>query len=336
MRALTVTSPGRVALLERDDVVAGAEEVLLRPALVGVCGTDLDIIDGRIDPTYVRYPVVLGHEWSGVVLEAASELERGMHAVVEGVVPCGRCRQCAAGDTNRCQVYDEFGFVRDGAAADLLVAPPRLVHRLDAQVSAQSAALLEPAAVVLRALTRAEPKPGMRVLVVGDGTVALLVVRLLRLWSPSSVTVLGRRAAQETLAAAAGADAFVTDHRAAGTGFDLVVEAAGAAGAVAAALAAPARGGTVVLLGFPGQAVAVPVVVDDVVNGDLRVMGSFSYTTTAWAAVVDLLNSGRLDLGFLVTHRFDLDDWESAVDALRGNAVTGARGKVLLSVGGAW
>jgi L-iditol 2-dehydrogenase len=133
------------------------------------------------------------------------------------------------------------------------------------------------------------------------------------------------------LAATAGAARFETSPPAVGTGYDLVVEAAGSTSAVLTALAAARRGGSVVLIGLPphGDTAAVPV--DDLVNNDLTIRGSFGYTSTAWRDVVALLNSGRLRLDFLVTHRFGLRDWADALDALRGPV--SPRGKVMLTIG---
>ena len=119
--------------------------------------------------------------------------------------------------------------------------------------------------------------------------------------------------------------------RAAGTGYDLVVEAAGSTDAVLSALAAARRGGTVVLIGLPPHGATAAVPVDDVVNNDLIIRGSFSYTSAAWREVVTLLNAGLLDLGFLVTHRFPLTEWRAALDTLRGEA--SPRGKVMLTIG---
>jgi 2-desacetyl-2-hydroxyethyl bacteriochlorophyllide A dehydrogenase len=330
VRALTVRAPGDFGLETRPDPVPGVGEITIAPVAVGMCGTDLDIIDGAIDPAFVRYPIVLGHEWAGEVVDGDERTPAGTRVVVEGVVPCGHCTACLAGDTNRCENYDEFGFNRDGAAADLLIAPARVVHPLEPHVSFESGALVEPSAVVYRALDRAQPAPGSRVLVVGDGTVALLVARIARLWEPDSVVMLGARPAQKPLAEWAGVDLFTCDAREAGGGFDLVVEAAGAVEATAAALAAPKRGGAVVILGFPGPGVHLPLDVDDLVNGDITVSGSFSYTSAAWASVAEMLNAGRLDLGGLVTHRFALDAYADAVDALRNPS--GTRGKVLLEI----
>ena len=338
MRALVVRGNNQVALEEVPTPALEAGSVLVRPAMVGLCGTDLEIVDGRIDPAYVRLPLVIGHEWTGVVVDPGTARDApagGTRVVVEGIVPCRHCRACVAGNTNLCATYDEFGFVRSGAAADLIAVPVELIHEVAGSVSDESATLVEPASVVMRALQRAAPRPGMNVLVVGDGTVGLLAATLVQLWSPANVTMLGARPEQRSLAQAAGVDRFsstATAEVVTSSEFDLVIEAAGAPTAVSTALAAPARGGVVVLLGLAGHGVACPLLIDDVVNADITVMGSFSYTSTAWAQVVQLLNSGRMDFQFLVTHRYPLDKWANALDSLR--TPTGERGKVVLTLAG--
>jgi threonine dehydrogenase-like Zn-dependent dehydrogenase len=169
------------------------------------------------------------------------------------------------------------------------------------------------------------------VLVIGDGTIALLAVYLLRLWSPGEVVLLGRRAAQADLAVAAGAARFEITADAAGGNYDLVIEAAGAVTAAAVAVTAARRGGTILLLGLPPHGDAVALAVDDVVNNDLAILGSFSYSAAAWRDVVGLLNAGLITPGLLVTHRFGLADWQQAIACLR--AGDGPRGKVLLDMG---
>ncbi len=323
-----MTAPGEVILAERAAAVPADGEILIRPDLVGLCGTDLEIIDGRIDPAYIRYPIILGHEWTGIA--ATGSPLAGRRVVVQGIIGCGHCARCGSGLTNLCETYDEIGFTRDGAAVGQVAVPAALVHPLAAAVAAADAVLAEPSAVVYRALVRAGPVPGCRALVIGDGTVALLAVVLLGLWSPAETVMLGRRGGQAALASAAGAARFETDPAAAGTGFDLVVEAAGATDAVTAALAAPRRGGTVVLLGLPPHGETAALAVDDAVNGDLTIMASFGYTSSAWRDVVTLLNAGRLRPGFLISHRFALADFQQAIATLRSGQ--SPRGKVLLSI----
>jgi L-iditol 2-dehydrogenase len=326
--ALVVRAPGDVALETRPAPAARDGELLAEPDLIGLCGTDLEIIDGGVDPAYIRYPVVLGHEWTGIA--ATGSPLAGTRIVAEGVIGCARCARCAAGQTNLCETYDEIGFTRDGAAAGRIAVPAAQAHALAPSVAAVDAVLTEPAAVVFQALRRAGVTPGSRVLVIGDGTIALLAVTLLRLWSPAEVVLLGRRPAQAPLAATAGATRFETADAAAGTGYDLVLEGAGTTSAAAAAITAVRRGGTVVLLGLPPHGATFPLSVDDAVNNDLTILGSFSYSASAWRSVVTLLNAGQLRPGFLVTHRFPLAAWPDALAALRG--ADGPRGKVLLEI----
>ncbi len=331
--ALIVAGPGEVSLASRDLLTAGPGEVLVEPDLVGLCATDLEIIDGEIDPAFLRYPIALGHEWTGKI--APGSPLAGRRVVVEGIIGCGHCVRCAAGQTNLCLTYDEIGFTRDGAAASQIVVPEKHVHLLAEDVAAEDAVLIEPAAVVYRALARAGVTPGSRVLVAGDGTIALLAVMLLGLWSPAEIAVLGQRPDQAGLAATAGATSFsVTGAAGAGTetdgGFDLTVEAAGATAAAQTALRLVRRGGTVLLIGLPPHGETVPLAVDDVVNNDLAILGSFGYTSEAWRAVVTLLNSGRLRPSALVTHRYPMGSWEQAIATLRG--APGPRGKVLLQI----
>jgi 2-desacetyl-2-hydroxyethyl bacteriochlorophyllide A dehydrogenase len=332
-RGLVLARPGDLGVQEVDARLPGTGEVLVRPAYCGLCGTDLELLAGEVDPAFVRYPLVLGHEWSGVIAAVgagAAGLATGMRCVAEGIIPCGNCASCHAGATNVCEVYDEIGFTRPGGAADEVIVPARVVHSLADEVSLRDAALTEPTAVVLTGLDRLRLRPGQRVLVVGDGTIALLAVLLVSLWSPGELVVAGRRAEQEPLAVELGATVFTTGD--AGGAFDVAIEAAGAPEAVVTALKALRRGGQALALGLPPTSSTLTLSGDLLVNNDLTLAGSFGYTSAAWARVVELLNTGRLGLGRLVTHVFSLDDYLAAFDELA--RPSGTRGKVMLDVSG--
>ena len=125
-RALVISEPGRIAIEERAALVAGRGEVLVRPRHVGVCGTDLELLHGSVDPDFVRYPLTIGHEWAGVVEAVGVDVEGlapGDRVVAEGIVPCGACPACRRGATNVCAIYDEVGFTREGAASDQICCP---------------------------------------------------------------------------------------------------------------------------------------------------------------------------------------------------------------------
>jgi threonine dehydrogenase-like Zn-dependent dehydrogenase len=333
-RALVVEQPGSIAVVERDELRPGAGEVVIRPAYCGLCGTDLDLLGGKVDPAFVSYPLTLGHEWSGrveAVGEEVAGIEPGQRCVAEGIIPCGACPSCLIGATNVCEVYDEVGFTREGGAGDQVLVPARVVHALDESVPLLDAAVVEPSAVVLTGLEKVRPEPGMRVLVVGDGTIGLLAVLLLAgQWSPAELVVVGRRAQQEDLARELGATGFTLD--APPGGFDLAVEAVGATEAVVAAVGAVRRGGVVLQLGLPPAGSMLELPGDLLVNNDLTLAASFGYTSAAWARVVDLLNAGTFRPGRLVTHRFGLDEFARAFVELA--EPTGLRGKIVLEVSG--
>ncbi|MBV9445791.1 MAG: alcohol dehydrogenase catalytic domain-containing protein [Streptosporangiaceae bacterium] len=332
-RALVIPAPGSLGLEEVDRLVPGPGEVVARPLYVGICGTDLELLAGVVDPAYVRYPLIPGHEWSGVVEvtgPGVTALSPGQHVIAEGIVPCRVCASCVRGLTNLCETYDELGFTRAGAAADQVLVPAQLVHPLDDSVNLVVAALAEPAAVAWRGIGRGKPRPGERVAVVGDGTVALTAAHLLALFSPAELVVFGQRPAQAGLAIALGAMAFETETGPDPMGFDLVVEAAGTASAVERAFGLARRGGRVVLLGLAGHDVRAQFPVDDAVNNDLAILASFGYTSAAFGEVAALLRTGQIRLGPLVTHRFALEKYTDAYEALRSG--TGVRGKVMLEL----
>jgi 2-desacetyl-2-hydroxyethyl bacteriochlorophyllide A dehydrogenase len=333
MRGLVVDRPGELGLQELPELAPGPGEVVLRPAYCGVCGTDLELLAGEVDPAFVRYPLVLGHEWSGVVEavgKRVADLEPGMRCVAEGIIPCGNCAQCRAGATNVCAIYDEGGFTRPGGAADQVLVPAQVVHRLADDVTLADAALTEPTSVVLTGLGKLQLRPGVRVLVVGDGTIALLAVLLVSLWTPAELVVAGRREQQAALAVELGASSFTTGEP--DGAFDIVIEAAGDVGAVAAAVRATRRGGQVLTLGIPATSSTLQLPGDLLVNNDLTLAASFGYTSGAWSRVVELLDSGRLRPGRLITHRFPLDGYAAAFAELA--TPSGPRGKVMLEVNG--
>jgi L-idonate 5-dehydrogenase len=172
--------------------------------------------------------------------------------------------------------------------------------------------------------------PDSSCLVIGDGTVALLCALLLQRFSPARVTMLGLRPAQAALAHQAHVDEFLTDlgeRR-----FDYVIEAAGQGPAITTALSAANRGGVIVLLGLPAHGTRVDLFPDDVVNNDLIIQGSFSYTRQSWAEVVALLNERLIHPSFLVTHRFELSQWRQALDTLARGPRDEPRGKVVIAV----
>ena len=323
MRAFVVHAPGGYALTDVPDPRPGPGEVLVAPAAVGICGSDLELLDGRRPPEYVRYPVVPGHEWSGHVVACGAgvaDLEPGAPVVAEGVRACGTCPRCREGRANLCAgPYAETGFTHPGALAERLVVPAALVHPLPAERPVAPAALLEPAGCVASGLLElGMPRAGSRVAVVGDGPVGLLAVLLIRLSSPRELLLVGRRPERLRHGEGCGATAGVAAGDAlddlAG-GFDLVVEATNSPSGAASALRLARRGGSVLLLGISGAGRAA-VDPDLISLGQLRVQGGFAASPAAWRWMVSLYASGQFDPAPLITHRYPLAKVAAALETL--------------------
>lgn len=316
MRAIVIEQPNEVALRDVEAPSPGPGEVRVRSVCAGVCRTDLDIVAGTLDARWVSFPVVPGHEWSGVIESlgaGVTGLEPGQRVVCEGSIPCLACRRCRAGDTHLCETYDAVGFTRGGGYGEYVVVPARVVHPIPDHVSFDAAVLVEPAAVALKALERARIQPGETVGVIGIGALGAIALRLARLHGPAAVVAYGVRDEELELARGLGADDVVNVGREeVGSGLDVVVETAGAASAVELATRLAREGGRVVLLGIAGHGHELTLPADRLALRDLSVFGSVGYTTAAWARTVALVSEGLVDLEPIVTHRFPLEQFADA------------------------
>ncbi|MFP5068350.1 zinc-dependent alcohol dehydrogenase [Pseudonocardia nantongensis] len=329
-RSLLVERPGEIRIVTGAPFGApGHDEALVRVAYAGICGSDRELVAGTRAPGYVRYPVVPGHEWSGTVVDLGPEADPrllGRKVVGEGFRYCGRCTACRRGDTNLClSGYDETGFTRPGACADLLRLPARLLHPLPDDADLRAAALVEPAACVADAVRVARLSPGERVAVVGGGTLGLLAVQLAAAHTPSELLVVDPR--PRPVAAACGASGVLSPDQAdryRGT-FDAVIECAGTYGTGRAAISLLRRGGRVVLTGLNGGA-DVALSPAELVARAVTVRTVFGAPSRAWSDAVAALGDGRLRPEPLISDELLLDD---AGTALAPDAAV-PDGKVLL------
>ena len=327
MRAVVVERPGDAILRRIPRPEPGPGEVLIRVGVAGICGSDVDVLEGRRPAAYVRYPIIPGHEWAGTVEQVGPgvELEERAVVVAEGFRACGDCARCREGRTNLCTAdYAETGFTHAGAFADFLCVPANLVHQLPPRADLAAAAVLEPAACVAQGLLEVDLRPGMSIAVVGSGALGLLAVALLDCVSPARLALVGTRAPRLALGRTMGATETwnVREGPALAGGFDLVFEAAGTAEGARTAISLARRGGTVVLEGISGEAGGIDA--DTVVLGHLRVQGVFGASRNAWRWVTELFAAGLLDPAPLVSHSFALEQHAEAFATLAdrgGNAL---------------
>jgi threonine dehydrogenase-like Zn-dependent dehydrogenase len=327
VRAFKVWGPGQYGLVDVEEPKPEHGELLIAPAVVGLCGSDVELLTGRRPPPYVRYPAVPGHEWAGYVVATGPGVPGfppGTAVIAEGIRACGRCARCAEGRNNLCAgPYAETGFTHPGALAERLVVPAHLVHSLPADRPIAAAGLLEPAACVATGLLEVGiPRAGSRLAVVGDGPLGLLACELLRLTSPRELMLFGARPARLAFGGRVGATAAMLtptpDHPervALRGGFDVVVECTDSPTGAAFAIELARRAGSVVLVGISG---ARDLVLDpDAISlGHLRVQGVFGASRAAWRWLLELFGAGLFAPDALITHRFGLEQVTDAFAVL--------------------
>ncbi|MGH9213584.1 MAG: zinc-dependent alcohol dehydrogenase [Acidimicrobiales bacterium] len=310
-------------MIQLEPVEPQVGEAVVRVVAAGMCGSDREIYAGTRPAPFVRYPVIPGHEWSGVVDAVGPGVPAGLvgAAVVgEGFRACFTCARCRSGATNLCEAgYDETGFTQPGAFADHLVLPARLLHVLAGGSDLRAAPLIEPAACAADAVAGTDIQPGERVAVVGAGTLGLLAIGLLAARSPAELVAVDTRRGQEPLARRIGATAFRTPdelHAEPATNeFDVVVEAAGVATSALLAVEVARRGGRIALVGIPGDgSAALPVGL--LVGRQLSVTTVFGASSVGWLAAVRAFNTGLLDPSPLITHELQLEDYGRAIELL--------------------
>jgi 2-desacetyl-2-hydroxyethyl bacteriochlorophyllide A dehydrogenase len=304
----------------------GREHVRVRVAVAGLCGTDYRIWTGE---RAVTYPRVMGHEFVGRVAACGDDvrgLAVGDRVVVEPNYSCGRCPLCHEGNRNLCLSRTAIGIDVDGGFAEEVCVPAQCCWKVSEGVSDLGAVMIEPLAVVVRAVGRAAPRPGESAAVVGAGTLGLLALQVLRARG-ARVLAVARTRTRLALAAGLGAERVhavedgavdVAARDFSGReGVDLVVETAGTPDAVTYALSLVRPGGRVVLTGLPHEPTSVEFF--SVVRREVTITGSMIYQDEFGEALA-LVASGEVATTKLVTHRFPLADIAAAFAAHRDPA----------------
>lgn len=340
MRAAVFHAPGDV----RVESVAepgrpGPGEVLIKVSKAALCGTDS--AEWAHGPLLARPPVVLGHEFTGQVIAAGSDVTGfpdGTRVVSGAGISCGRCEWCAEGRTNLCASYQTLGLHRDGGLAEYVLSPAAICRPVPDELDDTGAAMAQPLAVALHAARRGGVGPGRSCVVIGAGGIGSFVIAAAAALGASPLIAVDIDDSRLATATVLGADITVHSGRedaagavaaaTAGNGAHVVIEASGAAASPAAALSMARRGGDVVIVGL--QAAPVPVDLFSVSVREVTVHGTLAHVCGQdLAEAVAVLAGTRLAktvLGDVIA----LDDLVEG--GLRPLAERKARGKIVVDV----
>jgi L-iditol 2-dehydrogenase len=320
VRAAILTHPGSFELVQLPEPESAPDEVVVQVATCGVCGTDRAIFRGEAP---AAWPVVPGHEFSGVVVEVGSqvtELAVGDRVAADPNVVDGTCFFCRRGETNLCSGLSPLGITRNGGFAEFAAVPATNAYRLPETISVEDGSLVEPLACCVRGIDQARIGLGDLVAVLGAGPIGCLLIQLARVQGAGTILAVEPDAARRQHAIAAGADFTCGPTEAAAVlaelrdpAPDVVIEASGRTQTAEWAIGLVRRGGTVVLFGVYPEQERLSVNPFRVNEDELRIVGSLNNPNTHQRAI-DLLASGRVALDGVITHRLSLEDLPKAME----------------------
>jgi 2-desacetyl-2-hydroxyethyl bacteriochlorophyllide A dehydrogenase len=294
--------------------------VIVHVATCGICGTDRAIFRGEAP---AAWPVVLGHEFSGLVVEVGSqvtELAVGDRVAADPNVVDGTCFFCRRGETNLCSGLSPLGITRNGGFAEFAAVPATNAYRLPETVSVEDGSLVEPLACCVRGIDQARIGLGDIVAVLGAGPIGCLLIQLACIQGAGTVLAVEPDSARREHAMAAGADltcgpedAVAVLNELRDPAADVVIEASGRTQTAEWAIGLVRRGGTVVLFGVYPEQERLSLNPFRVNEDELRIVGSLNNPNTHQRAI-DLLASGRVALDGVITHRLGLEDLPQAMD----------------------
>lgn len=312
MRALVITGEREAAVHEVPAPVAEPGEVVVDTHRAGICGTDIELFTGELAyfaSGHTSFPVRIGHEWMGVVSavgEGVDEAWLGARVTGDTMLGCGRCRRCRNGLHYVCDHRTELGIRggRPGALAEQVAVPETALHRLPESVDDVMGALVEPGGNAYRAVEAAALKPGDRCLVLGAGTIGLLV-GLFAKAAGAQVHLLGRSERSLTFARTLGFEHVWTQETLPEQPWDAVVDASNAQHLPAKALDLVEPGGRVVYIGLAGS----PSLIDtrNLVFKDVTAVGVLS-ASPGLAGTIESYAAGAVDPRPLVAATLSLDD----------------------------
>ena len=344
MKALVLSACEQLAVQDVSTPAAGPGEVLVRVEACGICGSDVHGYDGSSGRRIP--PLVMGHEAAGVIAAVGKDVRAfsvGDRVTFDSTVYCGACDYCLRGQVNLCDDRQVVGvscgdYRRDGAFAEYVRVPERIIYKLPDGLSFAEAAMLEAVSVALHAVRVAQLEGGERALVIGAGMIGLLTLQAARAAGCSSVMVadvdatrleLARQMGVDVVLHASGAELIsAVREETAGRGADVVFEAVGRNETVSAAIDSVRKGGTVTLIGNIAPEVTLPL--QKVVTREIRLQGTAA-SAGEYPQAMDLMVSRKIQVKPLITAVAPLEDgpeWFARLHAREPNLM-----KIVLTPG---
>jgi 2-desacetyl-2-hydroxyethyl bacteriochlorophyllide A dehydrogenase len=304
MQALWFNGPNNIEVGEAGIPTLQSDELLLHVDGCGVCGTDFHIFRGEAP---AKAPVVLGHEYSGTIIDSGNKsgkLKIGDKIAVNPNIHCGFCSSCRAGKINLCENLRALGVTINGGMSQYSVVPVTQAHLLPKDFPFNKSVFAEPVSCCIHGINQADIIPGEQVVIVGAGTIGLIMLQLAQLRGASKVIVLDPVQAKRNMAEILNAD-FVLDSADANIieniieitsgGADTVIECVGSQSAAESALKFVRKGGKIVIFGLANNTATLNIYLQSFFHKELTIKSSVLNPNT-FQASVDLIVNNKINL----------------------------------------
>jgi 2-desacetyl-2-hydroxyethyl bacteriochlorophyllide A dehydrogenase len=314
MQAAVIKAVGEVGVMTVEDPTPQPRDVVVQVAACGICGTDLHILAGEFAPSL---PIIPGHEFAGTIVAVGShvtELKPGQRVAVDPSMYCNECHYCRLGRNNLCERWNAIGVSVPGGAAQYALAPVANCVVLPDHVRVEDAALIEPLSCAIRGYDVLSSQLGSHVLIYGSGTMGLMMLQLAKRCGAASVDVVDINPSRLETAITLGCSSAVTsaDKLERPRGWELVIDATGAAAAIQDGLHRVAPGGTFLQFGVTATSTRVEIEPYHIYNKEITITGSMA-VLHSFERAADLLATGLLDPDVFISDRLPLTDFEEAL-----------------------
>ncbi|MDT4901418.1 MAG: hypothetical protein QOJ78_2348 [Pseudonocardiales bacterium] len=321
MRAAVIKSAGEIGIESVDDPTPGPRQVVVQVAAVGLCGTDLHILQGEFAPSL---PIIPGHELAGVVVATGADIDtvaEGDRVAVDPSLYCFECHYCRQGKNNLCLNWGAIGVTTSGGAAEFVAVPAANCVKLPESVSTADATLIEPLSCAVRGYDVLASQLGAHVLIYGAGTMGLMMLELAKRVGAVSVDMLDVNEQRLKLAQQLGCSRTATSANEIERpyGWELVIDATGNEKAIQDGLGRVGPGGTFLQFGVADYAARVTIDPYRIYNKEITVTGSMA-VLHSFERAADLFATGVLDPTVFITDRYPLQRYSDAIDAFKGGA----------------
>ena len=325
MKQAIMTAPGQIDFREIEQPKPRSSEVLIKVKRIGVCGSDIHVYHG-LHP-YTSYPVVQGHEVSGIVADignSVTDFQKGDHVVFTPQVTCGTCYPCRQGMEHICDNLKVMGFQTNGAAQEYFSVSADKVLKVPDCLSLDHAAMIEPLAVAVHALGRYGNVKGKTVVVLGAGTIGNLVAQTAQAFGASKVIITDVSKYKITKALICGIPLVINTRQESLTEAilreigpdkaDVILECVGIQDTIGQAIENARKGSTIVVVGVFGKKPFVDLGL--VQDRELVLKGTLMYQKKDFETAIQLASEGKVNLDAMITHRFTFNRYLEAYEAI--------------------